>query len=40
VQGFYLAANCFTFLTRFVIFHFVLFADRDETATQLEAGDA
>ncbi len=29
VQGFYLAANCCTFLTRFVIFHFVLFADRD-----------
>ncbi len=40
VQGFYLAANCFTFLTRFVIFHFVLFADRDRAATQLEAGDA
>jgi hypothetical protein len=29
VQGFYLAANCCTFLIRFVIFHFVLFADRD-----------
>jgi putative flippase GtrA len=40
VQGFYLAANCCTFLTRFVIFHFVLFADRDQAATQLEAGDA
>ena len=40
VQGFYLAANCFTFLTRFAIFHFVLFADRNEPATQLEAGDA
>ena len=32
VQGFYLAANCFTFLTRFVIFHFVLFADRGAKA--------
>ncbi|MGI9004974.1 MAG: hypothetical protein ACR2FU_02040 [Streptosporangiaceae bacterium] len=40
VQGFYLAANCFTFLIRFAIFHFVLFADWGETATQLEAGDA
>lgn len=40
VQGFYLAANCFTFLTRFVIFHFVLFADRDEAAARLESGDA
>jgi putative flippase GtrA len=40
VQGFYLAANCFTFLTRFVIFHFVLFADRDQAAPGLEAGDA
>jgi len=41
VQGFYLAANCFTFLTRFVIFHFVLFADRDAKAeSQLQAEDA
>ncbi len=32
VQGFYLTANCFTFLTRFVIFHFVLFADRGAKA--------
>jgi putative flippase GtrA len=32
VQGFYLAANCFTFLTRFVIFHFVLFADKSAKA--------
>ena len=40
VQGFYLAANCFTFLTRFVIFHFVLFADRDPKAeSQLRAED-
>jgi hypothetical protein len=28
LQGIYLAANCFTFLMRFVIFHYVLFADR------------
>lgn len=40
VQGFYLAANCFTFLTRFVIFHFVLFADRDAKAeSKLRAED-
>ena len=26
---FYLAANCLTFALRFLIFHFVLFADRD-----------
>ena len=41
VQGFYLAANCFTFLIRFVIFHFVLFADRDAKAeSQLQPEDA
>ncbi len=40
VQGFYLAANCFTFLTRFVIFHFVLFADRDAKAARLRVEDA
>ena len=28
VAGAYFAANCLTFLTRFVIFHYVLFADR------------
>ena len=28
VDGAYLAANCVTFLARFVIFHYVLFADR------------
>src|SRR5260370_4582333 len=40
VQGFYLAANCFTFLTRFVIFHFVLFADRNaKTWPKLRAED-
>jgi putative flippase GtrA len=40
VQGFYLAANCFTFLTRFLIFHFVLFADRDAKAeAQLRPDD-
>src|SRR5690242_13025937 len=41
VQGFYLTANCFTFLTRFVIFHFVLFADkRAEAEPQLRVEDA
>lgn len=41
VQGFYLAANCFTFVTRFVIFHFVLFADRTAKAEpQLRPEDA
>src|SRR5258708_32923913 len=39
VQGFYLAANCFTFATRFVIFHFVLFADRDAKAARLGVED-
>jgi putative flippase GtrA len=28
VAGAYFAANCLTFLTRFVLFHYVLFADR------------
>ena len=28
VAGAYFAANCLTFLTRFLIFHYVLFADR------------
>jgi putative flippase GtrA len=35
-QGLYLAANCVTFVIRFVIFHYVLFADRSGAAT----GDA
>ncbi len=29
-QSIYLAANCVTFLIRFVIFHYVLFADRSD----------
>jgi putative flippase GtrA len=29
VGGIYFVANCFTFLVRFLIFHYVLFADRD-----------
>jgi putative flippase GtrA len=48
-QGLYLAANCATFVIRFVIFHYVLFADRgsgaasrgagaDEPAEQVQAG--
>src|SRR5580704_15779617 len=28
-QGLYLAANCVTFVVRFLIFHYVLFADRE-----------
>ena len=28
-QGLYLAANCVTFVIRFLIFHYVLFADRE-----------
>jgi putative flippase GtrA len=31
-QGLYLAANCVTFVIRFVIFHYVLFADRESGA--------
>jgi putative flippase GtrA len=31
-DGTYLAANCLTFLARFVIFHYVLFADRPSAA--------
>jgi putative flippase GtrA len=30
-QGLYLAANCVTFVVRFMIFHYVLFADRGPT---------
>jgi putative flippase GtrA len=43
-QGLYFAANCVTFVIRFVIFHYVLFADRrsgaaaDEPAEQVQAG--
>jgi putative flippase GtrA len=32
-QGLYLAANCVTFVIRFLIFHYVLFADRDSGAS-------
>ena len=31
-DGIYLAANCLTFLGRFVIFHYVLFADARSAA--------
>jgi putative flippase GtrA len=34
-QGIYLAANCVTFVIRFLIFHYVLFADRRPTAPEL-----
>jgi putative flippase GtrA len=36
-QGLYLAANCVTFVIRFMIFHYVLFADR---GPQPEASEA
>jgi putative flippase GtrA len=44
-QGLYLAANCLTFVIRFLIFHYVLFADRGsggsgEPADQVSAGPA
>jgi putative flippase GtrA len=32
VNGAYLAANCVTFVTRFLIFHYVLFADKRRAA--------
>jgi putative flippase GtrA len=35
LQGAFLAANCITFLARFVIFHFVLFADRNSGAAEV-----
>ena len=35
LQGLFLAANCVTFLARFVIFHFVLFADRRSDAAEV-----
>jgi putative flippase GtrA len=37
-QGLYLAANCVTFVIRFVIFHYVLFADRRSGAAMRGAG--
>ncbi len=43
-QGLYLAANCATFVIRFIIFHYVLFADRgpkpeaSEPAPSLRSG--
>ncbi len=44
-QGLYLAANCVTFVIRFLIFHYVLFADREsgaapEPAEQFQPGTA
>ena len=37
VNGAYFAANCVTFVTRFVIFHYVLFANRGAKATAAAA---
>jgi putative flippase GtrA len=37
-QGLYLAANCVTFVIRFLIFHYVLFADRESGGSGEPAG--
>jgi putative flippase GtrA len=37
-QGLYLAANCVTFVVRFLIFHYFLFADRGSGASGEPAG--
>jgi putative flippase GtrA len=37
-QGLYLAANCVTFVLRFLIFHYVLFADRGSGGSGEPAG--
>lgn len=37
VGGVYFIANCLTFVSRFVIFHYVLFADRDAKEGPVEA---
>jgi putative flippase GtrA len=39
-QGLYLAANCVTFIVRFLIFHYVLFADRGSGGSVPAAGQA
>jgi putative flippase GtrA len=36
VGGVYLIANCLTFVLRFLIFHYVLFADKDQPAGPIE----
>ena len=42
VDGAYLVANCVTFLTRFAIFHYLLFADRGSKLSEsvLSAAEA
>lgn len=40
VNGAYLAANCITFVTRFLIFHYFLFADRRRPAVAAELAAA
>jgi putative flippase GtrA len=37
VGGIYFLANCLTFVSRFLIFHYVLFADRGRKAEPVEA---
>lgn len=39
-QAFYLAANCVTFMIRFLIFHYVLFADRGSAAAGASGTDS
>jgi putative flippase GtrA len=39
VQGSYLLVNCLTFVARFLIFHYVLFADRDSKIAVAVAPD-
>jgi putative flippase GtrA len=40
VDAAYFMANCVTFVTRFVIFHYILFADRGSTMSSAAAGRA
>ena len=35
VDGVYFLTNCLTFLARFVVFHYLLFADKDGTARMM-----
>lgn len=40
VGAVYLLANCVTFVARFLIFHYILFADRRQLSEAVAAGDA
>ena len=39
VNGAYLFANCFTFVSRFLIFHYILFKNRGPKSSEAEAAD-